>query len=376
METRLTLLLKGGSLMAISFSRLDNFERCPLSYKLRYIDKVPEIKGVALDTGSKVHEVLERYLKAIRQMKMPQYDKDLLRDIASQYTVEDETSIAGLLSKVDFNEIIPINLMNYSSIELRIAVDESWQPVTWDSPLGFYRGIIDAIVYNPSRKILYITDWKTNRNLSANPLQLRSYAALAHAVLSDQLDINEFIVRFYYLRLGVAKEKSFSPTEILWAMDDLSVRLNRMLSATEYPPQLNEYCGYCGVRKSCTLYQEAIEKGSEENIPIEEAVIRYEMSDTIRKDYGKLVKSYVEENGDIDLGEGRRYGLQVTQKRKIDSEKLAFWLRKHPEVDPYEIISRGSFQLKTLSSLPIEEVVTIVPETRLQITRTPVGTEA
>ncbi len=361
--------------MAISFSRLDTFERCPLSYKLRYIDKVPEIKGTALDTGSKVHEVIERYLKAVRQMKVPQYDKDLLRDIASQYTVEDGTSIAGLLSKVDFNDIIPISLMNYSSMELKMAVDEAWQSVPWDSPLGFYRGIIDAIVYEPNRKVLYITDWKTNRNLSANPLQLKSYAALAYAVLGEKLDINEFIVRFYYLRLGVAKEKEFSPTEILWAMDDLSVRLNRMLAATEFPPQLNEYCAYCGVRKSCPLYQEALEKGSEEEISIEQAVTRYEMADIARKDYQSLVKSYVEEQGDVDLGNGRAYGLNVIQKRRIDSEKLAFWLRQHPEVDPYEIISKGSFQINSLSAVPVEEVIKVVPETRLQIIKTFAGAE-
>jgi len=356
--------------MAISFSRLDTFERCPRSYELRYIEKAPEIKSSALDTGSKVHEAIDRYLKAVRAMQVPQYDKELLRGIAEQYTTEDGTSVAGLLSKVDFNAIIPIDLMQYSSVELKMTVDEAWNPLQWDDPRGFYRGIVDAILYEPKTRKLYITDWKTNRALSANPLQLKSYAALAYANLAERLDIQEFIVRFYYLRLGVAKEKSFNPTEILWAMDDVSVRLNNMLSADEYPPKLNEYCGYCSVRYSCELYKEALEKGSAVDVPIEAAIARYEMAEIARKDYGDIVKSYIEHNGEVDLGNGRVYGLNVINKRRVDSEKLVNWLRAHPEVDPYDVISRGSFQLNALSEVPLEEVVRQVPETRLKLIHT------
>ena len=47
----------------LSFSRLQRYEQCPLSFKLHYIDKRQADPGVALRFGKAVHAVLETLLR-------------------------------------------------------------------------------------------------------------------------------------------------------------------------------------------------------------------------------------------------------------------------------------------------------------------------
>ncbi|MEL7372813.1 MAG: PD-(D/E)XK nuclease family protein, partial [Myxococcota bacterium] len=47
----------------LSFSRLSRYERCPLSYRLHYIDRTPSQPGVPLRFGSAVHQVLEHLVR-------------------------------------------------------------------------------------------------------------------------------------------------------------------------------------------------------------------------------------------------------------------------------------------------------------------------
>lgn len=48
-----------------SFSKVNNYNRCPHGFKLTYIDKVPQIDNAFAEYGSFAHSLLEKYFKAI-----------------------------------------------------------------------------------------------------------------------------------------------------------------------------------------------------------------------------------------------------------------------------------------------------------------------
>ncbi len=59
-----------------SHSRLSAFEKCPLQYRFRYVDKIKrDVQGIEAFMGNRVHEVLERLYRDLLMSKRPSLDE-------------------------------------------------------------------------------------------------------------------------------------------------------------------------------------------------------------------------------------------------------------------------------------------------------------
>src|SRR4051812_37928594 len=67
-------------IIAHSHSRLQMFSQCPLSYKLAYIDKVPQESSAALEIGAAAHEFFDTWIKT-SPVGVPE---DIFKEIAAE----------------------------------------------------------------------------------------------------------------------------------------------------------------------------------------------------------------------------------------------------------------------------------------------------
>jgi len=337
---------------AFSYSRLSLAEQCMLAYKLRYIDKKPVLTSAALSDGSKIHETIEKYLKYVQSQRLKEYDYDVFREMSRSVVLSDGASVWQILSRLNMQTVLPIEAINYTGIELKLAVESRWMPVDYLSKDGFFRGVVDAMVYDPATKTIVITDWKSSRKMSASEDQLKAYAALADSNFSNKFDVDRYKVRFVYLRLGAVEEQEFSPLECQWFKDDLTVRITEVQKAKSFEPSLNQWCPWCEVRKFCPKYQEAVEAGMLSDLTPDDAVDaaeKFVMLKTAADDYKTIVKTLVEEEGNVKLPNGTEVGLITKSRRSVDNKKFVNWLRQHPEVDPYKVLYRASFRADILA---------------------------
>ena len=62
-----------------SYSRLNTFEQCPLKFKYKYIDKIPETKiTIEAYLGKTVHRTLEWLYSQVKQNKIPTIEEVII----------------------------------------------------------------------------------------------------------------------------------------------------------------------------------------------------------------------------------------------------------------------------------------------------------
>jgi putative RecB family exonuclease len=154
---------------SLSPSRAGDFMTCPLLFRFRTIDRLPQAPSPAATRGTVVHSVLERLFELPAPERTPETARSLLRpewealleaepQVATLFADESELS-AWLTSAEEL-------LQGYFSLEdpTRVLVAEREQYVEVVLPGGLrLRGIVDRLDVAPSGDVR-ITDYKSGRS--------------------------------------------------------------------------------------------------------------------------------------------------------------------------------------------------------------------
>ena len=154
---------------SLSPSRAGDFMTCPLLFRFRTIDRLPQAPSSAATRGTVVHSVLERLFELDPEQRTPEQAKSLLRpewealvavepEVATLFA--DETELAAWL--VSAEEL----LTGYFTLEdpRRVLVAEREQFVEVVLPGGLrLRGIVDRLDEAPGGA-LRVVDYKTGRS--------------------------------------------------------------------------------------------------------------------------------------------------------------------------------------------------------------------
>lgn len=259
----------------ISYSKLSNFEKCPLSHKLKYVDKNFSNKStLAMEIGSILHKGLE--LKGEMIMNgCSEIDYEYLKDIIehgyTEKTDKSENHILGVseLKKKYFEEFYaPDNKsgMNYEQ-KMKIFYDEVlptrmlpgiWTPIATEQKFEFVydnrviiHGFIDRIDKDSDGRIR-ITDYKSSKDVFREadiktPMQHITYDLACILLYGKPADEHEYdfilidkiqgandgVCSKGYLKRGINKLD-----KILNAMDEME-------QASEYPPKPTPLCYWC-----------------------------------------------------------------------------------------------------------------------------------
>ena len=246
--------------IAISPSRASDYKRCPLQYRLRAIDKIPEPSTEAQVKGTLVHAVLEEmfawpreertYPAAVKRLK-PNWEKMREADPSCAEPVADEYQLL-----VDARTL----LRGYFTMENPLGFDAHAQemPVDFTLPNGVpVRGFIDRVDIAPTGEVR-VVDYKTGkkplpRYSQDAQFQMRFYALVywrMFGVVPTQL-------KLMYLKVMDSMILAPSREELEYFERDLAElwwKIEADGKAGTFRPQQSKLCGWCAFQHLCPVF--------------------------------------------------------------------------------------------------------------------------
>lgn len=215
---------------SVSYSRMAVFEKCPQRAKLAWVDKIPEPvddsgKESPLDRGTRIHELAEQYVRG------------------------DLAELPKELAKLEDNFIQLRDLHDNGNVTLEElwCFNDAWQRVEdkdWDNIWLRIKG--DALVHDDTFGVITVIDYKTGKKIGNEVKhfdQVTLYAVAAQILFPDAY---EFRVELWYLDQGEVTEYEFTAESVQKKFERYNERLQRVTSATEFPPKPNIHtCRYC-----------------------------------------------------------------------------------------------------------------------------------
>ncbi|WP_375003551.1 RecB family exonuclease [Aeromicrobium sp. CTD01-1L150] len=247
---------------ALSPSRASDFLSCPLKYRYRTIDRLPEEPDRVAARGTLVHSVLEelfdaeaseRTLERARSLLEPQW-RQLLEDdprLAGLFTAEQAAEQAEWLSSCH-----PL-LESYFSLEdprwLEPAERELRVDHVLESGLGL-GGVVDRLDIAPDGRIR-VVDYKSGRSPSERfedkaLFQMRFYALViwrTRGVLPTLLQL---------MYLGDRTVLHYEPTESELLATERKLQalwdaISQALETGEFVPRRSALCRWCSYQEVC-----------------------------------------------------------------------------------------------------------------------------
>jgi putative RecB family exonuclease len=252
----------GPSLPTLSPSRAADFKTCPLLFRLRSIDRIPEPPTLDKARGTLVHAVLEHLFDFPAAERTPETATSLIEpqwqrlieqepDLASLFTLEQVEERRAFLTSV--GEL----LRGYFAIEdprrLEPAEREALIEATIEDQL-LIRGYLDRLDVSPGGD-LRVVDYKTGgaprEAFEARALfQLKFYAL----VLWRTRGVVPRVLRLLYLKDAEACD--FTPgAEELMRFERTLLALWRAIEAAtqaqDFRPKPSKLCGWCSYQALC-----------------------------------------------------------------------------------------------------------------------------
>jgi len=192
----------------ISVSKIEKYLQCPLAFKYRYVDKVPEPSAGILLAGRVVHEIVEHALKVyaktdkypdwqtLDDMFEPTWEKQVKEEeekesfIAWQYNPDDPAEkvkaearpLVRVAREQALSKIRPWMIGNDPVVEYRIDLE-------LDCDIGPFKllGFIDLLDASG-----VLMDWKTTRDKVSNRakktwLQFAAYSLHVWPLIGDEI---------------------------------------------------------------------------------------------------------------------------------------------------------------------------------------------
>lgn len=243
---------------SLSPSRANDFLTCPLLYRLRSIDRLPEEPSVAAIRGTVVHSALERIFDLPPEERTRESAESFYLVARNKLIESDEVSAAVLLADDAHDPLAKVSPLfrNYFSLEnpqhLEPHARES--PVSAELAPNFVaRGFVDRIDRSPDG-LIRIVDYKTGRSPGPgfedkSMFQMRFYALVWWRMTS----VIPAMLRLVFL--GDSQLVSYSPTEAELKSTErkvLAIRdaISRAVSEG-FTPKKSKLCSWCSFQAVC-----------------------------------------------------------------------------------------------------------------------------
>ncbi|MGV0346294.1 RecB family exonuclease [Corynebacterium coyleae] len=246
--------------LALSPSRASDYKRCPLQYRFRAIDRLPEPSTEAQVKGTLVHAVLEEmftwpreertYPAAVKRLK-PTWEQMRIDDPTCAEPVEDNYQLL-----VDARTL----LRGYFTMENPLGFDAHAQemPVDFTLPNGVpVRGFIDRVDIAQTGEVR-VVDYKTGkkplpRYSQDAQFQMRFYALVywrLFGVVPTQL-------KLMYLKVMDSMILTPSREELEYFERDLAElwwKIEADGKSGSFRPQQSKLCGWCAFQSLCPAF--------------------------------------------------------------------------------------------------------------------------
>lgn len=224
---------------AWSYSRYADYQQCPLRFKLKHIDRVPDPGSAAMQRGSDIHKEGENFLKAPtgrgKKVVVPESYRFFKDEMAQMRTLE-------------------------PMVEQQWGFTREWMPTGWFSNDTWLRIICDvALLYDDNTAD--IIDFKTGRKYATNEEQIELFSM---GGFMKWPDVTHVTARLWYLdvpngpndgdfhpdstantTIREFTRKDFDKARAKWER-----KIQPMFNDRRFPPKPNEKCKWCAYRKA------------------------------------------------------------------------------------------------------------------------------
>jgi len=220
--------------IALSFSRLSDYEACPKKFESKYVNKTypDDSSNPAFVKGNAIHKQLEDYVAFLRG-EGPE-------PTMGQFT-EHVVPLLKRLYKSGNGQMFP---------EKQLAVDYDWKECTWFSKPDVvkYRAIIDCLIF-PNSEELLIIDWKSGkvRPYEDGPTtQLKLTAAMLFSLYPKLERITSSYIFVEHRETVMVKFVREQLDGLKEAFNDAHTVVNQ---DGEFAFKKNKYCNWCLIPK-------------------------------------------------------------------------------------------------------------------------------
>ena len=261
----------------LSPSRGSDFKSCPLKYRLRVVDRLPEPPSRDATRGTVVHAVLERLYDLPAAERTIERAVELLRPAWEQ--VAEDPEVAALFGPDDdlgaWLDSARALLANYFALEdpARLEPAERELYVTHDLADVRLHGYVDRLDRSPTGRVR-VVDYKTGKAPgegfeAAALFQLKFYALLlwrSAGVIPDALRLIYLgdVVTVDY-RPDEEELRRFERTVVaLWQA------IRRATETGDWRPRRSALCGWCSFQAYCPEFggtPPALPPPDAENVP-------------------------------------------------------------------------------------------------------------
>lgn len=233
------------SRLALSHSRLSDFNQCPLKFKLKYIDKAENFaiddsnKSIHLVRGQNVHKALENYL--IKRKAGQSADS-----LKSNNLKEVNDTIPLIEQYIEF-----FGLDNMHP-EKQICIKDDWTEDSWFSKAAYYRGIFDLIGISPN--VAFIGDYKTGKFTDYTPQNGMGQLELSSAIALSIFDVEKVDNSYLYVDHKKVVSKTYTQADRIRLVEHFEAEHLKVNEEADFDPCKNQYCRWCEATKDQCQY--------------------------------------------------------------------------------------------------------------------------
>lgn len=248
------------SQLRLSPSRVNDFSNCPLLYKYRIIDQLPESPNLDAERGTLVHTVLHDLFESPAEMRTIKTAIDLLPSKWQEQLVEKPELAAMVTSEKEWLDRASTLLETYFVLENPSNFEPTHRELHLEQDLAediYLHGYVDRLDVAPTGEVRII-DYKTGK--SPKPgwedkalFQLRVYALL---YWRENNVIPKLLQLIYLGNSSVLKstptEQELVATEKSLIKIAESIRL--AMETDTWVPRKSKLCDWCSFKSICPAH--------------------------------------------------------------------------------------------------------------------------
>ena len=351
--------------MRLSYSSIDTYQSCPLKYKYREIDKIPEPKSKEALFGTLIHSTM-KFIHTPALLS-PTFEQAI--DHFSRGW-RDDVFDSPLEERAAFTQGVDMIRRYYESNDIASAVivdlESRFQIEIGNEKLGQHiiAGSIDRI--DKTADGYEIIDYKTTKKMPPQSkvdedLQLTVYLkAFLERYPAERERIGNITVSLYFLKHGV-KLSAKRTMEDLARLDERVFEVIEHIQKEAFEPNLSPLCDWCGFQKICPLWKHKFaETRKFETEEVRSAVAEYadlkQRQSAEKKRFAELQEilfGYMEQEGvERVFGETAIIAKSIRRSYKYDESILKSLLEPLGEWEHVRKVD-GILLKKILGSVPL-----------------------
>jgi putative RecB family exonuclease len=257
-----------------SHSRLSTFEKCPLQYRFRYLDRIQrDTQSIEAFMGNRVHDVLERLYRDLLSARRPSLDElvslyhrswdeqysDRVRIVRKEHTPGHYRATGERCIERYYRRHEPFDQADTLGLEERVVLDLD------QAARGRYRlqGYIDRLARSGDGTY-EIHDYKTSSSLpgDADLRRDRQLTLYQMAVRQRHPEAREIRLIWHYLAFDRTLTSTRTEPEIEQHRRQAIGVIHAIEAAKDFPPRESALCRWCEYRDICPVQKHLVEAES------------------------------------------------------------------------------------------------------------------